>query len=267
MISKREALIILSSCLFFRTFPLFSSLKQRQPRRQANTMKPEKQSPQHKLECLNYALSHPDIALKQLASDFGIGYSTLLKWAAKARSAAYCAEEGLSCMSVFDYMQAAEHYKTAADLYPLKVIASNSAYFDYLRNNAYAQYCAGDAQDDKSLLSSAIELLSMLAAQLHHAQHTEAWTYTQNDLGNAFVSLGKLKNDPMLLQRAIAAFRSVLKGIHREESPENWAQVQQNLGKALSMLASRRNDPLLMKAAIEAYREASDAGLLQHDED
>lgn len=45
----------------------------------------QKISPQKKSECLNYALSHPEISLEQHAKDFGIGYSTLHKWVREAR--------------------------------------------------------------------------------------------------------------------------------------------------------------------------------------
>jgi transposase len=37
-------------------------------------------SAQKKSECIAYALSHPEIAVKQLAHDLGIGNSTLSKW-------------------------------------------------------------------------------------------------------------------------------------------------------------------------------------------
>jgi transposase-like protein len=47
----------------------------------------KKISPQKKSECINYALSHPEISLEQLAKDFGIGYSTLHKWIREARAA------------------------------------------------------------------------------------------------------------------------------------------------------------------------------------
>ncbi len=42
-------------------------------------------SPQKKSECIAYALAHPEIAVKQLAHDLGIGNSTLSNWLQKAR--------------------------------------------------------------------------------------------------------------------------------------------------------------------------------------
>jgi len=49
-------------------------------------MSRNKISPQRKAECIQYALSHPEISVKQLAADFGIGHSTLHKWLQDAKA-------------------------------------------------------------------------------------------------------------------------------------------------------------------------------------
>lgn len=38
-----------------------------------------------KQECIEYALAHPEIGLKHLSADLGVGYSTLGKWVRQAR--------------------------------------------------------------------------------------------------------------------------------------------------------------------------------------
>jgi len=43
-------------------------------------------SPQKKAQCIEYALSHPEISVKQLAQDMGIGNSTLSKWLQEAKA-------------------------------------------------------------------------------------------------------------------------------------------------------------------------------------
>jgi transposase len=48
-------------------------------------MKTQKITTQKKQECVAYALSRPEIGLRQLADDFGVGYSTLHKWVRDAR--------------------------------------------------------------------------------------------------------------------------------------------------------------------------------------
>ena len=42
-------------------------------------------SPQKRQECVEYALAHPEITTAQLASDLGVGHSTLCNWLKKAR--------------------------------------------------------------------------------------------------------------------------------------------------------------------------------------
>ena len=42
-------------------------------------------SPEKKQECIDYALAHPEINLKQLSGDLGIGHSSLSKWVRQAR--------------------------------------------------------------------------------------------------------------------------------------------------------------------------------------
>jgi len=42
-------------------------------------------SPQKKQECIEYALAHPEISTAKLATDFGVGHSTLCKWLKTAR--------------------------------------------------------------------------------------------------------------------------------------------------------------------------------------
>jgi transposase len=51
-------------------------------------MKRNKISAQRKLECIQYALNHPEIGVRQLALDFGVGHSTLHKWLQDAKESA-----------------------------------------------------------------------------------------------------------------------------------------------------------------------------------
>ena len=48
-------------------------------------MKQTRFSQQKKQEIVAYAQSHPEISTKQLASDLGVGHSTLDKWLRQAR--------------------------------------------------------------------------------------------------------------------------------------------------------------------------------------
>lgn len=42
-------------------------------------------NPEKKAHCIQYAVEHPERNLKDLAREFGVGYSTLQKWIRQAR--------------------------------------------------------------------------------------------------------------------------------------------------------------------------------------
>jgi transposase len=48
-------------------------------------MKQKRFTEQKRLDCVAYALAHPEISLKTIASDLGVGYSTLDKWVRQAK--------------------------------------------------------------------------------------------------------------------------------------------------------------------------------------
>jgi transposase len=48
-------------------------------------MKQVRFSQQRKQECVSYSLAHPELSIKQLAADLGVGVSTLDKWVRQAK--------------------------------------------------------------------------------------------------------------------------------------------------------------------------------------
>ena len=59
------------------------------------------------------------------------------------------------------------------------------------------------------------------------------WAATQNNLGNALMSLGEHESGTARLEEAASAFREALKERTRERVPLDWAATQNNLGLAL----------------------------------
>jgi transposase len=41
---------------------------------------------QRRQDCVSYALAHPEISIKNIAADLGVGYSTLDKWVRQAKT-------------------------------------------------------------------------------------------------------------------------------------------------------------------------------------
>ena len=90
-------------------------------------MKIQKITPQKKQECVAYALSHPEIALRQLAHDFGIGYSTLQRWVREARQSG---QEGSSRSLTPDQLRIKQLEKENAHLREVnEIIKKAHVYF------------------------------------------------------------------------------------------------------------------------------------------
>lgn len=87
-------------------------------------------------------------------------------------------------------------------------------------------------------------------------RNTQAWTSTQNNLGEALRVLGERAGDAQRLEAAAAAFREALKEWTRDRAPLAWAGLQNNLGKALSNLGEREAGTARLEEAAAAFREA-----------
>jgi tetratricopeptide (TPR) repeat protein len=82
------------------------------------------------------------------------------------------------------------------------------------------------------------------------------WAMTQNNLGNALLTLGQRETGTAKLEEAIVAYREALKERTRERVPLDWAMTQNNLGNALLTLGQRETGTTKLEEAIVAYREA-----------
>ena len=67
------------------------------------------------------------------------------------------------------------------------------------------------------------------------------WAMTQNNLGNALLTLGE-RGEDKALKDAITAYREALKEWTRDKVPLQWAGTQNNLGTALSTLGKRGDE-------------------------
>ena len=67
------------------------------------------------------------------------------------------------------------------------------------------------------------------------------WAMTQNNLGNALVTLGKRESGAERLEQAVTTYTEALKEHTRERVPLDWAMTQNNLGAALTTLGKRES--------------------------
>ena len=82
------------------------------------------------------------------------------------------------------------------------------------------------------------------------------WATTQNNLGNALLSLGERESGTARLEEAVAAYRAALEERTRERVPLDWAMTQNNLGIALWTLGERESGTARLEEAVAAYRAA-----------
>ena len=82
------------------------------------------------------------------------------------------------------------------------------------------------------------------------------WAMTQNNLGNALLTLGERESGTARLEEAVAAYRAALEEWTRERVPLDWAMTQNNLGSALPTLGERESGTARLEEAVVAYRAA-----------
>jgi tetratricopeptide (TPR) repeat protein len=97
------------------------------------------------------------------------------------------------------------------------------------------------------------------------------WATTQNNLGNAFQTLGLRENGIEKLEEAVEAYREALKEMTRERVSLQWAGTQNNLGNALKALGERENNQEYLKDALKAISSAwnvyKDGKMFQYSDD
>jgi tetratricopeptide (TPR) repeat protein len=79
---------------------------------------------------------------------------------------------------------------------------------------------------------------------------------TQNNLGNAYRTLGEVRDKEQNVQAAIAAYKEALRVRTFDAFPADYAATQNNLGVAYSTLGEVRDKEQNVQAAIAAYKEA-----------
>jgi tetratricopeptide (TPR) repeat protein len=82
------------------------------------------------------------------------------------------------------------------------------------------------------------------------------WAMAQNNLGAAFLSLGKRESGTARLEDAVAAYRAALTEWTRERVPVQWAMAQNNLGAAFLNLGVRESGTARLEEAVTAYSAA-----------
>ena len=167
--------------------------------------------------------------------------------------AATRAERGELSLTRLDYLQAAQHFQSAA-----RLIAGEDLdlKLGYLTRSAVAFRTHGDEKGDNAILVQAFALYHLVLRERTRERVPLDWAMTLNSLGNALLTLGKRENGTERLEEAVDALREALKERTRERVPLDWAMTQNNLGTALGILGERENGAERLEEAVDALREA-----------
>jgi tetratricopeptide (TPR) repeat protein len=163
------------------------------------------------------------------------------------------AERGELSLIRLNYLEAAEHFKTALELVPA---AATNVRGDYLCRYAGARYQHGDQKGDNAALREAVAAYRAALEERTRERVPLDWAMTQNNLGNALSALGERESGTARLEQAITGFRAALEEWTRDRVPLQWAATQNNLGSALYVLGAREGGTAKLEEAVVAFRAA-----------
>jgi tetratricopeptide (TPR) repeat protein len=168
-------------------------------------------------------------------------------------TAATRAERGELSRTRLDYLQAAKHFREAAEL-----VSGDDPRLrlNYLVRSAGALYSHGTEKGDMAVLARAIETYREVLEDEASRQEPLSWAGTQNNLGNALRSIAERESGIAHLEEGVMAFRAALGEYTREAMPEQWAATQANLGSALAILGERSRSTASLEEAVIVFREA-----------
>ena len=132
--------------------------------------------------------------------------------------------------------QAYDIYCAAADSFgsvdPLEPARRRARYWQPLYDNGKAFGGTG--------LALAAEMLQTVLGVVTRGEDPTLWAGTQNNLGNAHLTLGERESGTEHLQAAVAAYQAALQEQNRDAVPQNWATLQNNLGtRAVGVRSAR----------------------------
>lgn len=109
----------------------------------------------------------------------------------------------------------------------------------------------GELRGGQGHLQQAVAAYKVALALSPRGERPLEWAQSQNNLGNALLTLGE-RGDNAALRGAVAAYEAALEELPRERVPHDWAVTQINLGNALATLG----DEGALHRAVAAYEAA-----------
>ena len=145
----------------------------------------------------------------------------------KREEAALVFEQGRVKSARLAYEQAAQLFAEAAHLLPAE---DSETRWRYLMEEAQAEQTFGDERGNNPAAHASHCKLSRCASGKNPRARPLDWAMTQNNLGNALLTLGERESGTARLEEAVVAYRAALEEKTRERVPLDWAMTQNNLG-------------------------------------
>jgi len=163
------------------------------------------------------------------------------------------ATRGDLAMLRYEYLQAAEHYRSATTL-ASEAGAAKAA--EYRGSYLDALYQQGEKKMDNAALERLIIEFHADLENTDRAAAPEAWARLQNLLGNVLQTLGRRETSTARLEEAVVAYRAALEEYTRERVPLDWARTQNNLGNVLGCMGEREAGSARLEESLRAYHQA-----------
>jgi tetratricopeptide (TPR) repeat protein len=151
-----------------------------------------------------------------------------------------------------DYIEAAGHFRAAADLEKTDEAKRRS----YTSGAARALFAQGAENHDLEALKQAAALDRQLLLETPRGLQPDDWAALQDDLGNALLRVGAREMNMAQFNDAVAAFESALEVRTRERDAKLWALTRWHLALALFRQGLLQSDCALFDKSIAAYESA-----------
>ena len=108
-----------------------------------------------------------------------------------------------------------------------------------------------------ALLGEAVDAYKNALLERTREDNPIDWAQTQGNLGNAYLSIGKLKDDKEFMWKGVGCLKDTLLVYTQENSPIEWARTQNNLGCAFQIIGQNEiKDNSILRSAANFYMNA-----------
>ncbi|WP_458425123.1 hypothetical protein [Methylorubrum extorquens] len=172
------------------------------------------------------------------------------------------AQRGRVALTRLHYMEAAQHFATAAARVPNH---HDDKRLGYLKQEASALFQQGDERGDIDAAQAAILRYNRLSSIISSKNAPLDWAENENLHGVALSSLGSKKSDVTELEKAAICFENSISKTSDGKQPSLWTTSKQNLGVTFFQIGSKNGDVNTLKKSVAILQDVLESGKLSPD--